>query len=240
MGPRVVGGASRGLGPRFGFPNRGPSHCPPPCQLLSWIPVTLSDREREQLARWARRRRSSRAPALRCRIVLAASGASNSQVAREPGVSLPTVRKRRGRFIERGLDGLVDEPRPAGRRWSGWSRSSPSSPRSPATCSNAATTDPSRPWRRTYANGCGSTAPVRTTCPVSRKTPPAHAERPHRGALNHMTRPLRTESRVATGRAGLYSCLGRTSKTTVQTHRSPSPEDAKEATCPTEPRPTSN
>ena len=48
--------------------------------------VRLSDGEREQLERWARRRKSSQALALRCRIVLAAaSGASNSQVAREVG-----------------------------------------------------------------------------------------------------------------------------------------------------------
>ena len=77
------------------------------------VEVTLSDGQREQLERWARRRKSSQALALRCRIVLAAaSGASNAQVARELGVSLPTVRKWRGRFVERGLDGLVDEPRP--------------------------------------------------------------------------------------------------------------------------------
>jgi len=33
-------------------------------------PITLSDSEREQLERWARRRKSSQALAQRCRIVL--------------------------------------------------------------------------------------------------------------------------------------------------------------------------
>ncbi|WP_103061508.1 IS630 family transposase [Actinomyces qiguomingii] len=77
------------------------------------VELTLGDGEREQLERWARRCKSSQALALRCRIVLAAaSGASNAEVARQVGVSLPTVRKWRGRFLQRRLDGLADEPRP--------------------------------------------------------------------------------------------------------------------------------
>ncbi|OQM70696.1 endonuclease DDE [Bifidobacterium longum subsp. infantis] len=75
--------------------------------------LTLSDGERDQLERWARCRRSSQALALRCRIVLAcAEGLSNKEVAERVGVSLPTVGKWRGRFLESRLDGLPDEPRP--------------------------------------------------------------------------------------------------------------------------------
>jgi transposase len=51
--------------------------------------------------------------ALRARIVLAcASGLSNKAVATRERVSVQTVGKWRRRFIERGLDGLLDEPRP--------------------------------------------------------------------------------------------------------------------------------
>ena len=75
--------------------------------------LTLSDDERAQLQRWVRRRKSAQDLALRSRIVLeCASGVSNSEAARRLGVSLPTVRKWRARFLERRLDGLVDEPRP--------------------------------------------------------------------------------------------------------------------------------
>lgn len=60
-----------------------------------------------------RRRKSAQDLALRSRIVLdCATGVSNSEVSRRQGVSLPTVRKWRARFLERRLDGLVDEPRP--------------------------------------------------------------------------------------------------------------------------------
>ena len=45
------------------------------------VGLTLSDGERDQLERWARRRKSSQALALRCRIVLAcAEGLSNKEV----------------------------------------------------------------------------------------------------------------------------------------------------------------
>ena len=75
--------------------------------------LELTDTEREQLARWERRRSSSQALALRSRIVLAcAEGRSNTDVAAACGVSAPTVGKWRRRFCELRLDGLVDEPRP--------------------------------------------------------------------------------------------------------------------------------
>ena len=75
--------------------------------------IELADGERETLERWARRRRSAAGLAQRSRIVLAcAQGVSNSAVATQVGVSVPTVRRWRGRFAERRLDGLLDEPRP--------------------------------------------------------------------------------------------------------------------------------
>ena len=75
--------------------------------------LVLSDEERVQLVRWARRRKSSQALALRSRIVLeSATGAANTVVAERLGVSRPTVGKWRARFLEHRLDGLVDDPRP--------------------------------------------------------------------------------------------------------------------------------
>lgn len=75
--------------------------------------LTLTDSERKQLQRWARRRKTAQDIALRSRIILeCATGVSNSEVSRRLGVSLPTVGKWRARFIEKRLEGLVDEPRP--------------------------------------------------------------------------------------------------------------------------------
>src|SRR6266567_1699370 len=76
--------------------------------------LTLTGDERAQLQRWARRATSSQALALRSRIVLACAtpGVSNKQVAADLGCSQPTVGKWRRRFVERRLDGLVDEDRP--------------------------------------------------------------------------------------------------------------------------------
>jgi transposase len=76
--------------------------------------LTLSGDERAQLQRWARRASSSQALALRSRIILACAvpEVSNKQVAADLGCSQPTVGKWRRRFVERRLDGLVDEDRP--------------------------------------------------------------------------------------------------------------------------------
>src|SRR6266545_613552 len=75
--------------------------------------LMLTEEERATLVRWSRRAKSSQALALRCRIVLAcAQPASNAAVAAELGVSRPTVGKWRARFVEKRLDGLVDEDRP--------------------------------------------------------------------------------------------------------------------------------
>jgi transposase len=75
--------------------------------------IVLSGEEREVLERWARRRKTSQALALRCRIVLAAAaGRSSVEIAEELGCTASTVGKWRVRFAERRLDGLHDEPRP--------------------------------------------------------------------------------------------------------------------------------
>jgi transposase len=75
--------------------------------------LVLADEDREQLERWARRPKSAQALAQRSRIVLAcAEGQSNTAVAERERVTAQTVGKWRRRFVERGLDGLVDEPRP--------------------------------------------------------------------------------------------------------------------------------
>jgi transposase len=75
--------------------------------------VVISDEEREVLERWARRPTSAQALALRCRIVLAAAeGEQSKEIAARLGCSRHTVGKWRGRFAERRIDGLHDEPRP--------------------------------------------------------------------------------------------------------------------------------
>ena len=62
---------------------------------------------------YTQRRKTAQALALRARIVLAcASGLSNKVVAARERVTVQTVGKWRRRFVERGLDGLRDEPRP--------------------------------------------------------------------------------------------------------------------------------
>jgi transposase len=79
--------------------------------------LALTNDERATLQRWARRRNSSQALALRCRIVLAcAEGHSNQAVADRLGISKPTVTKWRSRFVARRLEGLADESRPGAAR----------------------------------------------------------------------------------------------------------------------------
>src|SRR5215212_7833053 len=76
-------------------------------------PLVLTEEERQTPERWARRRTSAQALALRARIVLAcAEGATNVAVATQLGIWPQTVAKWRGRFVRERLEGLADEPRP--------------------------------------------------------------------------------------------------------------------------------
>lgn len=80
-------------------------------------PLVLSAEQRTTLESWARRRTTAQALALRARIVMhAADGVSNTVIARRERVTKATVGKWRGRFVRRGLDGLLDEPRPGAPR----------------------------------------------------------------------------------------------------------------------------
>jgi len=75
--------------------------------------LRLSMEERQTLQQWARRPKSAQALALRARmILLCGEGNNNTQVAHQIRVRIQTVCKWRRRFVERRLDGLLDEPRP--------------------------------------------------------------------------------------------------------------------------------
>ncbi len=79
--------------------------------------LTLEDADRETLTRWTRRPKTAQALAQRARIVLAAAdGRPNDTIARELSITPHTVGKWRRRFLERGPDGLLDEPRPGAPR----------------------------------------------------------------------------------------------------------------------------
>jgi transposase len=79
--------------------------------------LTVTDEEREVLVRWSKRPKSPHSIAQRARIVLLASeDMSNKDVAAKVGVNPATVSKWRKRFLERRLDGLIDEPRPGAPR----------------------------------------------------------------------------------------------------------------------------
>jgi transposase len=75
--------------------------------------LVMTGEEEAALERWARRPKSAQALAMRSKIVLnCAKGKSNTMVAEELGITKQTVGKWRARFLERRLDGLLDEPRP--------------------------------------------------------------------------------------------------------------------------------
>ena len=80
-------------------------------------PLAISSEERETLGRWIARRKTAQGLAQRARSVLGcAEGASNKEVSAQVGLSPQTVGKWRRRFLDRRLDGLLDEPRPGGPR----------------------------------------------------------------------------------------------------------------------------
>lgn len=75
--------------------------------------LLISEEEREVLTSWTRRTKSAQAHALRARIVLrCAEGLANQSVAQELRVTPQTVGKWRQRFVQRRVEGLLDEPRP--------------------------------------------------------------------------------------------------------------------------------
>ena len=75
--------------------------------------LELRDGDRSELERLSRAATVMASTAQRARIVLlAADGVGNQVIADTVGVSRPTVNLWRGRYEERGVRGLVDEPRP--------------------------------------------------------------------------------------------------------------------------------
>jgi transposase len=80
-------------------------------------PLTLTLDEQQTLELWACRPKSTQRLALRAHTVLAcAEGRTNTEVAGQLQVTLPTVGKWRSRFLANRLEGLADEPRPGAPR----------------------------------------------------------------------------------------------------------------------------
>ncbi len=76
-------------------------------------PVSISEQDRLQLVAWTRRAKTGQALAMRSRIILlAAEGINNKVIATRLNTIPHTVGKWRRRYLELGLDGLLDEPRP--------------------------------------------------------------------------------------------------------------------------------
>jgi transposase len=74
--------------------------------------LELTLNEKTELERLARRPKTSQSIALRARIVLAcAEGMANGTVAMQLGITRYTVGKWRRRFVEKRINGLLDEPR---------------------------------------------------------------------------------------------------------------------------------
>jgi transposase len=77
--------------------------------LLRAVPVTLAAAERATLKKRARGAKTAYRDRLRAQIVLAAArGRDNARIAADLQITVDTVRKWRGRFAGRGLDGLRD------------------------------------------------------------------------------------------------------------------------------------
>jgi transposase len=76
-------------------------------------PLLLAKSEREALLAWTRQPGCPQTLALRARLILlCAGGMSNTETAAHLGLTCQTVGKWRQRFVEKRLDGLLDEPRP--------------------------------------------------------------------------------------------------------------------------------
>jgi len=75
--------------------------------------LLLTDEERETLRAWTRQPKCPQALALRARVILlCADGLSNTDAAAALHITIQTVGKWRHRFIDKRLEGLLDEPRP--------------------------------------------------------------------------------------------------------------------------------
>src|SRR5437016_9857510 len=87
---------------------------------MAWksaVRIELDEAERRELEARTRRRKISRADAMRAEIVLlAADGATNLAIAEQLGVTRLTVATWRQRFAAKRLDGLADEQRPGAPR----------------------------------------------------------------------------------------------------------------------------
>ena len=106
-----------GMLPRVAFLDLGWGDCDAMANHHTRAVPEVDDGQREELERWLRRSKTGQALALRARIVLAsAEGESDVRVAARLGTTRATVGKWRRRFIEKGCDGLLDEPRPGAPR----------------------------------------------------------------------------------------------------------------------------
>src|SRR5262245_4268318 len=80
-------------------------------------PIILSQEQRQELERLARRKRQARGPAFRARVVLMlADGALGREIQQGLHTSHQTVCALRKRFLKNGVDALYDEPRPGAPR----------------------------------------------------------------------------------------------------------------------------
>jgi len=75
-------------------------------------PLSISEQDRVQLVGWTKRPKTAQALAMRSRIVLLAAEGHNNKIIAARLHTIPhTVGKWRRRYLELGLDGLLDEPR---------------------------------------------------------------------------------------------------------------------------------
>ena len=77
------------------------------------VSLQITAEDQDQLRPWSKRPKTAQALAMRSRIVLlSAEGNSNSRIAEMLLTTKQTVGKWRQRYVDQGLDGLLDEPRP--------------------------------------------------------------------------------------------------------------------------------